>query len=237
MQACSIAKCFLGVEMRLLRTHCVLPLASLLFPLVSGIVGGKLTSNGQDPMVCLWTGATHSTPRVSLYGCLVVMHTFMAQWNITVRIVRKLLLWAKWHYFNRKQAQWVLVAAVLDVAISWRGPLGSGLCFLFWVCWILLSTAQVSTWHPPGGLKCPLCHLQVSVAPRSLLPCFTGIPSRHEGLPSPCFHSGLALSAQRSEDTLKMARLQESEKVFLFNLKTQIEKLVEKAGFNYTIKK
>ena len=37
-----------------------------------------------------------------------------------------------------------------------------------------------------------------------------------------------------------MANLQESEKLFLFNLQTEIkqaEKLVEKAGLNYTLKK
>lgn len=56
-------------------------------------------------------------------------------------------------------------------------------------------------------------------------------------LPAP---ADLLLIAWRSDDTLKMASLQESEKLFLFNLQTEIKqavKLVEKAGFNYTLKK
>lgn len=59
--------------------------------------------------------------------------------------------------------------------------------------------------------------------------------------PSPLsFHTDLAFSAWSSDDALKMADLQESEKLFLFNLQTEIkqaEKLVEKAGLNYTLKK
>lgn len=83
--------------------------------------GGSLTGEGQDPMT-FCTGRTSHGKAVAVGPLAGCAHTH-AQWNVTTRAARKLLLWAEWPYFKRKPTQWVLAAAVLGVATSWLGPL------------------------------------------------------------------------------------------------------------------
>lgn len=107
-------------------------------------------------------------------------------------------------------------------------------------------SANLEVQHPLEDLRHPLCPSE-SVLTRTFSCLVSGIPSRQEAMlplaPPPlprCFHTDSALSGWGSDDALKMANLQESEKLFLFNLQAEIkqaEKLVEKAGLNYTLKK
>lgn len=188
------------------------------------------TGNGQDPMVC---HVSH-TKCVTIWPLTSYAHT-------TVRIERKLHLWVKWHSFKKETSLVNVGGHCVGLTTSCLGPLGSGLCFLLWVCWVLQvpggAASSWRTWGIPSATS-------ESVLPCALSCLVSGVPSRHEAvlplpphLPAP---ADLLLIAWRSDDTLKMASLQESEKLFLFNLQTEIKqavKLVEKAGFNYTLKK
>lgn len=90
------------------------------------------------------------------------------------------------------------------------------------------------------GLRVP------SATSQSVLPCTLSCQGSRASqqargdTPLPHLPSISALSAWRSYDSLKTASLQQSEKLFLLNLKAskkQAEKLVENAGFNYAFKK
>lgn len=149
------------------------------------MVGASLEKIRKDSRVWLCTGAA---PSLAPFGLLIVMLTFNTKWSITIRIVRKLLL-SKWHYFKRKRAQRVLAAAILPVATSWPGPLCSGVCFLLWVCWVLLKKStgtQRCGIHLEDSIR-PLCHLS---ALHLALPHLSlqGFPVGMRDSP-PCFHA------------------------------------------------
>lgn len=107
--------------------------------------------------------------------------------------------------------------------------------------WALLLTLGVlsSAEHSTGTGKGCGIHLEASMCtsapptphPRPAWVCRDSQQAQGTALP----HSHSAFLAWRSDDTLKMARLQESEHWFQFNVQTktkQTENLVEKARFH-----
>lgn len=190
-------------------------------------------------MVGLWTGARYSSPSVSLFGLWLSYADTPGP--------MKYHCWRENFAFEqsgiisrRKPAQWMLAATVnVGLATSCLGPLGPGLCFLPWIFQVLTRRCSIP-WRTWGILSARLspCWPALSLAWFQVFPAGTRqcCPWRPPPLPR-CFHTDSALSAWGSDDALKMANLQESEKLFLFNLQTEIkqaEKLVEKAGLNYT---